>query len=157
MKIIFLVVGKTENNNLIALQEEYVKRLSRYVGFEAVVIPELRNTKNLTENEQKEREGDLILKHLSINDEIILLDEKGKQYSSVEFALFMEKKMLESLKRLVFVAGGAYGFSQKIYARANGLLSLSKMTFSHQMVRIFFTEQLYRAFTIINGEPYHHR
>ncbi|MDR0812189.1 MAG: 23S rRNA (pseudouridine(1915)-N(3))-methyltransferase RlmH [Paludibacter sp.] len=157
MKIALLLVGKTENPNLVALQEEYVKRLSYYVGFEQIIIPEMRNTKNLTENEQREREGELILKQLNISDGVVLLDEKGKQYSSEKFAAFLEKKMLESKKRMIFVVGGAYGFSPKIYARANAQLSLSAMTFSHQMVRVFFVEQLYRAFTIINREPYHHR
>ena len=157
MKIILLLVGKTENKNLIALQEEYIKRVNHYVGFEVIVIPEMRNTKNMTINEQKEREGDLILKYLNANDNVILLDENGKQYSSEKFAGFLEKKMLESLKRMVFVVGGAYGFSQQVYKRADALFSLSEMTFSHQMVRVFFAEQLYRAFTIINGEPYHHK
>ena len=121
-----------------------------------VVIPELKNTKNLSVSEQVEKEADLILKQLESNDEIILLDEKGKQFTSVGFSEFISKKMLSSVKRTVFVVGGPYGFSERVYNRANSMVSLSAMTFSHQMIRLIFVEQLYRAMTILKGEPYHH-
>ena len=156
MKIIFLTVGKTTNQYLIKLQEEYQNRLKYYIPFEAVVIPELKNTKNLSISEQQEKEADLILKAFEANDEVILLDERGKQYTSVGFSEFMAKKMLASHKRMIFVVGGPYGFSERVYQRANGKISLSSMTFSHQMIRLIFTEQLYRAMTILKGEPYHH-
>jgi 23S rRNA (pseudouridine1915-N3)-methyltransferase len=156
MKVILLVVGKTIDSNLISLQDEYLKRLKHYIQIEMTVIPELKNTKNLSESEQKEKEADLILKNIDAGDDVILLDDKGKQYTSVKFSEFISKKMLSSSKRMIFVVGGPYGFSQRIYARANGMLSLSAMTFSHQMIRLIFVEQLYRAFTIIKGEPYHH-
>jgi len=156
MKITFLTVGKTTNQYLIKLQEEYQNRLKFYIPFETVVIPELKNTKNLSVNEQQEKEADLILKAFEANDEVILLDERGKQYTSVGFSEFMTKKMLASHKRMIFVVGGPYGFSERVYQRANGKISLSAMTFSHQMIRLIFTEQLYRAMTILKGEPYHH-
>ena len=156
MKITFLVVGKTNHSSLIQLQEEYRNRLKHYISFETITIPELKNTKNISESEQKEKEADLILKQLETTDEVILLDEKGKQLTSVAFSEFLSKKMLASHKRMVFVVGGPYGFSERIYNRANGLISLSAMTFSHQMIRVIFVEQLYRAFTILKGEPYHH-
>lgn len=156
MKITFLVVGKTNHSSLIQLQEEYQNRLKHYISFETITIPELKNTKNISESEQKEKEADLILKQLEAADEVILLDEKGKQLMSVAFSEFLSKKMLASHKRMVFVVGGPYGFSERIYNRANGLISLSAMTFSHQMIRVIFVEQLYRAFTILKGEPYHH-
>lgn len=156
MKITLLVVGKSNHSSLIQLQDEYQNRLKHYIGFEMLTIPELKNTKSLSETEQKEKEGELILKQLEVNDELVLLDEKGKQLTSVEFSTFISKKMLSSQKRIVFVVGGPYGFSTKVYNRSNGLISLSKMTFSHQMIRVIFVEQLYRAFTILKGEPYHH-
>ncbi|MDD3080021.1 MAG: 23S rRNA (pseudouridine(1915)-N(3))-methyltransferase RlmH [Paludibacter sp.] len=156
MKIAFLVIGKTTDKNLIILQDDYQNRLKHYINFEYIVIPELRNTKSLNENDQKEKEADLILKSIDNNDEVILLDEKGKEFTSVGFAQFIEKKILSSYKRMVFVVGGPYGFSQRIYERAGSKISLSSMTFSHQMIRLIFTEQLYRAFTILKGEPYHH-
>ena len=156
MKITLLVVGKTIDTNLIRLQDEYQNRLKHYVPFDLQVIPELKNTKNLSENEQKEKEADLILKNIESADDVILLDDKGVQYTSIKFSEFISKKMLTGSKRMVFVVGGPYGFSQRIYSRSNGMLSLSAMTFSHQMVRLIFIEQLYRAFTIIKGEPYHH-
>jgi 23S rRNA (pseudouridine1915-N3)-methyltransferase len=156
MKITFLTVGKTTNSNLIKLQDEYQNRLKYYIPFETVVIPELKNTKNLSINEQKEKEADLLLKNLEVTDEVILLDEKGKQFTSVGFSEFISKKMLASHKRMIFVVGGPYGFSERVYQRANGKISLSAMTFSHQMIRLIFTEQLYRAMTILKGEPYHH-
>jgi len=157
MKISLLVVGKTVDKSLISLIDEYQKRLKHYVSFKLSVIPDLKNTKHLSENEQKEREADLILKQIDATDEVILLCERGKQYSSVAFADFLEQKLLQSTKHIIFVVGGAYGFSERVYNRANGKMSLSTMTFSHQMVRVFFIEQLYRAMTIIKGEPYHHQ
>jgi 23S rRNA (pseudouridine1915-N3)-methyltransferase len=156
MKITLLTVGKTTSSNLIKLQEDYQNRLKFYIPFEMVVIPELKNTKNLSVSEQIEKEADLILKQLEPNDEIILLDEKGKQFTSVGFSEFISKKMLSSIKRTVFVVGGPYGFSERVYNRANSMVSLSAMTFSHQMIRLIFVEQLYRAMTILKGEPYHH-
>ena len=156
MKITFLTVGKTTNPHLIKLQEEYQNRLKYYIPFETVVIPELKNTKNLSISEQQEKEADLILKAFEANDEVILLDEKGKQYTSMGFSEFIAKKMLASHKRMIFVVGGPYGFSERVYQRANGKISLSAMTFSHQMIRLIFTEQLYRAMTILKCEPYHH-
>jgi len=156
MKIKLLTVGKTTNSHLIKLQDEYQNRLKYYIPFDLTVIPELKNTKNLSVAEQQEKEADLILKQLEINDEVILLDEKGKQYTSVGFSEFISKKMLASHKRMIFVVGGPYGFSERVYQRANGKVSLSAMTFSHQMIRLIFVEQLYRAMTILKGEPYHH-
>lgn len=157
MKIVFLTIGKTINKHLIELQNDYQDRLKHYIPFDYVSIPELKNTRNLTESEQKEKEADLLLKAFEPTDEIILLDENGKHFSSVDFSEFASKKLLGNQKRMVFVVGGPYGFSQRVYSRANGMLSLSKMTFSHQMVRLIFVEQLYRAFTIMRGEPYHHQ
>ena len=157
MKIVFLTIGKTINKHLIELQNDYQERLKHYTPFDYIAIPELKNNRNLTEAEQKEKEADLILKAFEPTDEVILLDENGKQYSSVDFSEFISKKIMGNQKRMVFVVGGPYGFSQRVYNRANGLISLSRMTFSHQMVRIIFAEQLYRAFTILRGEPYHHQ
>lgn len=156
MKIILLTVGKTTNSHLIKLQEEYQNRLKFYIPFESIVIPELKNTKNLSISEQIEKEADLILKQFENNDEIILLDDKGKQHTSVEFSEFISKKILASHKRMIFVVGGPYGFSERVYQKAKAKLSLSTMTFSHQMIRLIFVEQLYRAMTILKGEPYHH-
>jgi len=156
MKINLLVVGKTIDKQLIKLTEEYQGRLKHYVTFNMVVLPELKHTKHLSETEQKEKEADLILKQIEAGDELMLLDERGKQYASVGFANFLEHKLLSSTKRMIFVVGGPYGFSERVYSRANYKMSLSLMTFSHQMVRVIFLEQLYRAMTIIRGEPYHH-
>ena len=156
MKIILLTVGKSTNSHLIKLQEEYQNRLKFYIPFEMLVIPELKNTKNLSIGEQQEKEADLILKQLETSDEVVLLDEKGKQFTSVGFSEFISKKMLASHKRMIFVVGGPYGFAERVYQRANGKISLSAMTFSHQMIRLIFVEQLYRAMTILKGEPYHH-
>jgi 23S rRNA (pseudouridine1915-N3)-methyltransferase len=157
MKIVLLAVGKSNNSNLAALQSEYESRLTHYVPYQFVVVPELKNTKNLSIQEQKEKEADALLKVLETSDDVILLDEKGHEYSSMEFADFISKKMLNSNKRMVFVVGGPFGFSDRIYARANGKISLSAMTFSHQMIRVLFVEQLYRSYTIIKGESYHHQ
>ena len=156
MKITLLTVGKTTNANLVSLQDEYQNRLKFYIPFEMVVIPELKNTKNLSIAEQQEKEADLILKQLETSDEVVLLDDKGKQFTSMGFSEYISKKMLASHKRMVFVVGGPYGFSERVYNRANGKVSLSAMTFSHQMIRFIFVEQLYRAMTILKGEPYHH-
>jgi len=157
MLIRLLAIGKTDNHSIQSLIDEYQKRLGFYVKFELEIIPDIKNSKNLSESAQKEREGEQILKKLLPSDELILLDEKGKQYSSVDFSEFVQKKMNSGLKQLIFVIGGPYGFSESVYGRANGKISLSKMTFSHQMVRVFFIEQLYRAFTILRNEPYHHQ
>ena len=134
-----------------------MKRIPHYISFEMKVIPDLKNSKNLSEEQQKAKEGELILQQLTSSDELLLLDEQGFEISSVDFARFLEKKMISGIKRLVLLIGGPYGFSESVYARANGKVSLSKMTFSHQMVRLIFLEQLYRAMTILKGEPYHHQ
>jgi len=156
VKIILLFVGKTEKGYLPEAVDMYVDRLSHYVGAELRVIPELKNAKNLSEEQQKEREGEQILQAAD-DSEMWLLDERGKEFSSEEFSLFLEKKLQGNAKVLTFVVGGAYGFSDAVYRRAAGKISLSRMTFSHQMVRLFFAEQLYRAFTIMKGEPYHYK
>ena len=157
MTIKLLAIGKTDNKQLQSLIEEYQKRLGYYVKFEFDIIPDLKKAKKLTEDEQKKKEGALILKHLKPSDVLILLDENGTQMDSVRFALYLQKHMNSGIKQLVFVIGGPYGFSKEVYHKAQGKLSLSKMTFSHQMVRLFFIEQLYRGFTILKNEPYHHK
>jgi 23S rRNA (pseudouridine1915-N3)-methyltransferase len=156
MKITLLVVGKTEDRYLIEGIDKYLNRLKHYIGFNMIVIPEVKNTKNLSEAQQKSREGELILKHIGNTDMVILLDEKGKKYTSVLFANYLNKQMIGSVQHMIFVIGGPYGFDESVYKRSNGSISLSDMTFSHQMVRLFFVEQLYRAFSILKGEPYHH-
>lgn len=157
MTITLLAIGKTDNKELNILIDQYTKRLSFYVKFNFEVIPDIKNVKNLSEKQQKEKEGHLILKKLNSSDRLVLLDENGKQFTSVGFSEYLQKQMNSGLKNLVFVIGGPYGFSEEIYKRAQGKISLSKMTFSHQMVRLFFIEQLYRGFTILKNEPYHHR
>ena len=157
MTIKLLAIGKTDSKELQDLIEDYQKRLGFYVKFEFEILPDLKNTKNLTEDQQKQKEGELILSKLNPSDVLILLDENGKQTDSVGFSNYLQKHMNSGIKQLVFVIGGPYGFSQEMYNKANGKLSLSKMTFSHQMVRLFVIEQLYRAFTILRNEPYHHR
>ena len=152
----FLTIGKTEDSYLKEGIEKYVKRLKHYVKFEIVEIPELKNTKSLSEDQQKVKEAELISKNLINTDYIILLDERGTECSSTQFAGMLNKKMLSSVQHVVFIVGGPYGFDNSLLTKANEKLSLSKMTFSHQMVRLFFVEQLYRAFTILKGEPYHH-
>lgn len=137
-------------------ENQYLKRLKHYIPVERIEIPDLKNQKNLTTEQIKEQEGKDILSKLQAGDHLILLDEKGKQYSSVDFSMFIQQKFNNGGKALVFVVGGAYGFSEEVYAQANGKISLSTMTFSHQMVRMIFFEQLYRAMTILKGEPYHH-
>ncbi|WP_069660753.1 23S rRNA (pseudouridine(1915)-N(3))-methyltransferase RlmH [Arcticibacter eurypsychrophilus] len=156
MKITFLVVGKTEDSYINEGINKYLKRLKHYVKFELVEIPELKNTKNLREDQQKTKEAELIMKALSQSDHVILLDEKGDEFTSSQFAQFINKKMIGGIQNLVFIVGGPYGFDESIYKIAQGKTSLSRMTFSHQMVRLFFIEQLYRTFTILKGEPYHH-
>jgi 23S rRNA (pseudouridine1915-N3)-methyltransferase len=155
MKITLLVVGKTTDSHIEALINDYQRRLVHYVPFALQVIPELKNTKALTAEQQKQAEGELILRQITSATDLVLLDEHGKEYRSIEYADYVQKKM-SSGRDVVFVVGGPYGFSDAVYARANGKISLSKMTFSHQMVRLFFVEQLYRAMTILRGEPYHH-
>lgn len=156
MQIKLLAIGKTDNKAIQTLIDDYSSRLGHYIRFELEVIPDLKQSKSLSESLQKEKEGELILKKLNSSDELILLDERGKTYASLEFSDYLQKKMNSGLKQLVFVIGGPYGFSEAVYARANGKISLSKMTFSHQMIRPFIVEQLYRAMTILRNEPYHH-
>lgn len=156
MKVKLLVIGKTDKDYLNEGIDLFRKRIPHYLPFEYQIIPDIKNTRNLPEDQQKEKEGELILAQLKAGDELILLDEHGKEYRSTEFALFLEKKMLAGTKTLVFCIGGPYGFSPNVFEMATGKISLSKMTFSHQMVRLIFCEQLYRALTILKGEPYHH-
>ena len=156
MKTILLVVGRTVEQHYITAINDYIERTKRYISFDMEVIPELKNTKSLTEEQQKEKEGELICKFLQSGDVVVLLDENGKEFRSVEFASWMEKKMANVNKRLIFIIGGPYGFSPKVYQTAHEEISMSKMTFSHQMIRLIFTEQLYRAMNILHGGPYHH-
>lgn len=156
MKTTLLVCGKTVDPLLIKLTDEYIKRLTHYTDFEMMVIPDLKNTKAMSEAMQKEKEAELILKAVEGADEVVLLDEHGNEYSSVQFAQKIENWQNRGIRKLVFVIGGPYGFADKVYKRATSKISLSRMTFSHQMVRVIFVEQLYRACTIIKGEPYHH-
>jgi len=156
MKITLLVIGKTDKDFVKKGIEEYQKRLVHYLPFELKIIPDLKNTKNLSENQQKQKEGELILDKIKSSDTLILLDENGKEFSSVGFSKYVEQKMIGGIKNLIFVIGGPYGFSDEVYKKAQGKISLSKMTYSHQMIRMIFIEQLYRAMTIIKGEPYHH-
>ncbi|EAR01574.1 23S rRNA (pseudouridine(1915)-N(3))-methyltransferase RlmH [Maribacter sp. HTCC2170] len=157
MTIKLLTIGKTDSAPMRGLINEYEKRLKHYVKFELDILPDIKNVKNLSESQQKEKEGELILKKLNNTDVLVLLDENGKQFSSVEFSSYLQKKMNSGIKQLVFVIGGPYGFSNTVYNKAQGKVSLSKMTFSHQMVRLFAIEQIYRSFTILKNEPYHHR
>lgn len=157
MTIKLLAIGKTDSPELQQLIGMYEKRLGHYINFSLVLIPDLKKTKNLSEQQQKEKEGDLILKQLTPTDVLVVLDENGKQFNSVEFSGYLQKKMNSGIKQLVFVIGGPYGFSETVYKTAKEKISLSKMTFSHQMVRLFVVEQVYRAFTILENEPYHHQ
>ena len=152
-----IAIGKTDNKNLQMLIEDYKKRLIHYIRFEFEIIPDLKKVKHLSEAQQKEKEGELILSKIQNSDVLVLLDENGKQIDSVAFSNYLQKHINSGIKTLIFVIGGPYGFSEAVYKRANGKLGLSKMTFSHQMVRLFFIEQLYRGFTILKNEPYHHR
>lgn len=155
MRITLLVVGKTTDVHIETLIQEYQKRLTHYIPFALQVIPELKNTKALTPEQQKQAEGELILRTITTATDLILLDEHGKEFRSIEFSDYLQKKMSAG-RDVVFVVGGPYGFSDAVYQRSNGKISLSKMTFSHQMVRLFFVEQVYRSMTILRGEPYHH-
>ncbi len=155
MKTILILVGKTTDKHFLAGISDYAERIGHYIPFEITTIPELKNTKSLSEEQQKTMEGELILKQLQPSDTLVLLDEHGKELRSIELAKWLEQKQ-QTARRLVFVIGGPYGFSEAVYSRANDQLSLSRLTFSHQMVRLVFTEQIYRACTIIKGEPYHH-
>ncbi|MGA9271601.1 MAG: 23S rRNA (pseudouridine(1915)-N(3))-methyltransferase RlmH [Lutimonas sp.] len=156
MKIKILAVGKTDDKNLEILIGKYMKRLTHYLSVTLETLPDVKNSKNLSEREQKKLEGELILKKIQTTDQVVLLDEKGKEFRSVEFAKYLQKKMNAGTRNLILVIGGPYGFSEGLYQRANGKLSLSKMTMSHQMIRLFLVEQVYRAFTILRNEPYHH-
>ena len=155
MKTELILVGKTVNKHIDACIADYADRIGHYMPFGITVIPELKNTKALSEQQQKVSEGELILKNIQPSDAVVLLDEHGKEFRSIEMAAWLEKKQ-QTVRRLVFVIGGPYGFSEDVYKRANEKLSLSKMTFSHQMIRLVFVEQLYRAMSILNGSPYHH-
>jgi len=157
MTIKLLTIGKTNNKELQVLINDYIKRLSFYIKFEFEIIPDLKNTKNLKVEQQKQKEGELILAKIKPTDALILLDENGKQFDSVGFSNYLQKHMNSGIKQIVFAIGGPYGFSQEVYNRSRGKISLSKMTFSHQMVRLFVIEQLYRGFTILRNEPYHHQ
>jgi 23S rRNA (pseudouridine1915-N3)-methyltransferase len=157
MKITLILNGKTEDDYLIKGFAVYEQRLKHYISFETIVIPALKNTKALSIEQQKQKEGELILKNVQPSDKLMLLDENGREYNSVAFSEFIQQQMNSGIKNLVFVVGGPYGFSEEIYKRSNGKIALSKMTFSHQMVRLFFIEQLYRSMTILRNEPYHHQ
>lgn len=157
MKIKLITIGKTDDEHLVQLINEYEKRLKHYIPFEIIVIPDIKRRKNMSEDVQKKQEGELILKNINPADDLILLDKKGKSHTSESFADFIQKKMNSGIKNLIFVIGGPYGFGDDVYKKATGKISLSSMTFSHQMVRLFFVEQLYRGFTILNNEPYHYR
>ena len=156
MKIKIILIGKTEENYLKEGIDIYEKRLKHYVPFDSIVVPALKNNKNISKEQQKDQEGKLILKSIHPTDKLILLDEAGKALTSIEFANYIQKNSLNSAKNLIFVIGGPFGFSKEIYEKAQDKISLSTMTFSHQIIRLFFAEQLYRAMTIIKGEPYHH-
>ena len=157
MKIVLVVVGKTNEKYLIEGISDYQKRLKHYAKFQIVEISNIKNAKNFSETELIRKEGEMILKQINTSDHLVLLDDKGNNFSSPSFAEKLQQWMISGKKRLVFVVGGAYGFSQEVYNRGNEKLSLSRMTFSHQMVRLFFVEQLYRGYTILNNEPYHHK
>ena len=156
MKIVLITIGKTNEKYLIDGISDYQKRLKHYTNFEMIEITNIKIAKNLSEAELMKKEGELILKQIQSSDHLVLLDDKGKDFTSPKFAQKLQQWMLSGKKRLVFIVGGAYGFSEEVYTRGNEKLSLSKMTFSHQMVRLFFVEQIYRGYTILNNEPYHH-
>lgn len=157
MKIKFVCIGKTGKKFLEEGEQEYLKRLGHYLAIERIELPDIKNAKRLTESQIKEKEGQAILSKLDTSDRMFLLDEKGKEYSSEGFSQFLQKQFNQGGTAIAFVVGGPYGFSQELYQAATGKISLSKMTFSHQMIRMFFFEQLYRAMTILRNEPYHHR
>ncbi|SDB24600.1 23S rRNA (pseudouridine1915-N3)-methyltransferase [Flavobacteriaceae bacterium MAR_2010_188] len=156
MEITLVTIGKTDNAKLVSLISDYQKRLSHYIKFNIEEIPDIKNSKTLSEEQQKKIEGEKILNQLKPTDRVVLLDEKGKHFKSKTFAQYLQKQLNSGVKRLVFIVGGPYGFSDEIYAKAEAKIALSSMTFSHQMVRLFFVEQLYRGFTILKNEPYHH-
>lgn len=156
MRISLICIGKTDESYLNIGIEKYLNRLKHYINFTLTIIPDIKNTKNLTQEQQKSKEAEQILKQLNQTDTIVLLDEKGTAPRSIDFAKFIDRHMLNSTQHLVFLIGGPYGFDSSIYDKAHSKLSLSNMTFSHQMIRLFFVEQLYRAHTILRGEPYHH-
>lgn len=156
MDITLLTVGKTTKQFIQSGIEEYCGRLKRYIGFSVQIVPDVKATKNTTEISQKEKEGEMLLSNISPSDFCILLDEHGKEYTSMEFSHFLQKIMASGRKRAVFLIGGPYGFSDEVRKRADSKISLSKLTFTHEMARLFFVEQIYRAMTIIRGEPYHH-
>jgi len=157
MKIKLIQIGKTDDKCVEALVQKYKKRLKSYINFEILTIPDIKNNKNLSEAQQKQKEGDLILDKISTSDYLVLLDENGKEFTSEKFAVFLQKQMNSGIKNLIFIIGGPYGFSEAVYQRANSKLSLSQMTFSHQLVRSIFLEQLYRGYSIIHNHPYHHK
>ncbi len=156
MNIELIVVGKTDSNEVEKIVETYAKRVNHYCKFAITTLPDLKGTKSLSAKQQKSGEGEAILRQLNDSDYVVLLDERGSQFRSVEFAEWLQKRMNSGVKRLVLIVGGPYGFSDEVYNRANGKVSLSPMTFSHQFVRAIFAEQIYRTFTILNNEPYHH-
>lgn len=156
MKISLICIGKTDDKYVNEGIDTYTKRLKHYIGFQLVVLPDVKNSKHLSQEQQKQKEGELLLKNILPQDTVVLLDERGTQFRSVDFAASLEKQMVASVNHLVYLIGGPYGFDDAIYRRANTKMALSKMTFSHQMIRLFFVEQVYRAMTIIRGEPYHH-
>lgn len=157
MTIRFLVIGKTDSSEISTIIDNYLNRIKHYIRFEYDIIPDIKNVKNLSETQQKDKEGDLILSKIANGDHVILLDERGKKYSSIGYSELLQKKMNSGIKNLIFVVGGPYGFSELVYQRADAKVSLSDMTFSHQMIRMFFVEQTYRALTILRNEPYHHQ
>ena len=156
MNIELIVIGKTDQQEVASLVEQYAKRVNHYCKFTVTTIADVKNTRNMAPSRQKQLEGEMILRLISDGDWLVLMDEKGRQFTSMEYADWLQKRMLSGVKRLAIVIGGPYGFSDDVYKRANEKISLSKMTFSHQIVRAIFAEQLYRAFTILNNEPYHH-
>lgn len=156
MTITLITIGKTDSTVLQQLIATYEQRLQHYIKFEFLELPDIKKTKNLSEEQQKQKEGERLLKEINKGDILVLLDERGRQLTSKEFADYLQKKMNSGIKKLTFVIGGPYGFSESVFQRAQGKISLSKMTFSHQMVRLFAIEQLYRGFTILRNEPYHH-
>ena len=156
MNIELIVIGKTDQQEVAALVEQYAKRVNHYCKFTVTTIADVKNTRNMAPSRQKQLEGEMILKLITEGDWLVLMDERGRQFTSMEYADWLQKRMLSGVKRVAIVIGGPYGFSEDVYKRANEKISLSKMTFSHQIVRAIFAEQLYRAFTILNNEPYHH-
>lgn len=156
MTIELIVIGKTDSEAVASLTDQYMKRINHYLKFSVTALPDIKNTKNISHDSQKRQEGEMLLKNISDGDYVVLLDEKGAQYRSMEFAAWLQKRLNSSVKKLTFIIGGPYGFSKKVYERADASVSLSKMTFSHQLVRAVFCEQLYRGFTILKNEPYHH-